>query len=139
MPTLPWTSAEAAPAVDDVLVLGSRLELRHLRSVPGFLAAALRVRSQVRRSPGAIGVSLVAEPGRRTFWTLSAWSGRDAIDAFVGTAPHRDIMTRFHAALVDASFVTWTVGADEVPAPRSNARELWRDARARLTTAPTGG
>jgi hypothetical protein len=99
----------------------------------------MRVRAQVRRSPGAIGVSLVAQPASRTFWTLSAWTGQAAIDAFVGTAPHRDIMRTFHDAMEGASFVTWTVGTDAVPAARTNARELWRDARARLTSARTEG
>jgi quinol monooxygenase YgiN len=147
MPTLPWTPADAADwpasaggtAADEVVVLASRLELRRLRTVPAFLAAAMRVRAQVRRSPGAIGVSLVAQPGRRTFWTLSAWTDQAAIDAFVGTAPHRDIMRTFHDAMAGASFVTWAVGTDAVPTARSNAAELWRDARARLTTARNGG
>jgi hypothetical protein len=143
MATLPWTTADAdatgEPPAGAVLVLASRLELRRLRSVPGFLAAAMRVRAQVRRSPGALGVSLVAQPGRRTFWTLSAWTDQAAIDAFVGTAPHRDIMRRFHDAMKGASFVSWTVHADALPAVHSNARELWRAARDRLTTASIGG
>src|SRR3954466_2011735 len=144
MPTLPWTPADPGAAGTDtsageVVVLASRLELRRFRPVPRFLAAAMRVRAQVRRTPGAIGVSLVAEPRGRTFWTLSAWSAHAAIDAFVGTPPHRDIMRTFHDAMAGASFVTWTIGADAVPAARSNARELWGDARARRTTATTGG
>jgi hypothetical protein len=143
MATLPWTPAGATaagqPPAGTMLVLASRLELRRFRSVPGFLVAAMQVRRQVRRSPGAVGVSLVAQPGRRTFWTLSAWTDQVAIDAFFGTAPHRDIMRTFRDAMESASFVTWTVDAGELPAVHSNARELWRDARARLTTAATGG
>jgi hypothetical protein len=158
MPALPWTPTDPrpqaptepgpqaptepgpqAPTGGEVVVLASRLELRRFRAVAGFLAAAMRVRAQVRRTPGALGVSLVAEPGHRTFWTLSAWTDRAAIDTFVGTAPHRDIMRRFHDAMEGADFTTWTVDAGELPRGRSNARELWREARARLTTARTGG
>ena len=144
MATLPWTPSHPGAPADrtspgEVVVLASRLELRRFRTVPRFLAGAMRVRAQVRRSSGAIGVSLMAQPGRRTFWTLSAWTDQAAIDAFVGTAPHRDIMRTFHDAMAEASFVTWAVGTDAVPAARSNARELWHDARARLTTARTGG
>ncbi len=139
MPTLPWTPVEE-PAPDDVVVvLGSKLELRSYRHIVGFLRAALRVRRQVRRSPGAVGVSLIAQPLRKTFWTLSAWSDGSQLDAFVGNRPHADVMRRFHDRLEEASFTTWNHRAAALPTPKSNAGQLWQEARERLATSTTGG
>src|SRR5262249_55626418 len=127
MPTLPWTPVDE-PAPDDVvIVLGSKLELRSYRHVVGFLRAALRVRRQVRHSSGALGVSLIAQPLRKTFWTLSAWSDGSQLDAFVGNLPHAEVIRRFHDRLKEASFTTWNHHAGALPTPKSNAKELWRE------------
>jgi hypothetical protein len=67
--------------------MASRLELRQLRDVPPFLTAALRIRRQMLGSPGALGVSLIARPLHRTFWTLSAWQDQAALLAAVGREP----------------------------------------------------
>jgi hypothetical protein len=132
MPTLPWTAAGPAEAGRDVVVLASRLRLRRYRDIPGFLRAATRIRTQVHGSPGAHGVSLIAQPLGKTFWTLSAWSDQPALDAFVRTAPHLDVMTKYRGRLVDPLFTTWTVPASSLPAARSNAAELWAAGKERL-------
>jgi hypothetical protein len=139
MPTLPWTPARSAGPGADALVLGSKLELRHYRDVARFLLAAMKIRKQVHHSGGALGVSLIAQPARKTFWTLSAWSDQDSLDAFVGALPHRDVMRRFHGRLRETGFVTWAVARADLPQPHSNAKEMWRDARARLVAASMEG
>ncbi len=48
MPTLPWTPGPSAQPTARVLVLGSQLQLRSYRDVPGFVAAAMKIRKQVR-------------------------------------------------------------------------------------------
>jgi hypothetical protein len=112
MPTLPWTTPKPPPLHDGpATVMTSRLELRRLSDVPSFLVAALRIRRQMLRSPGALGVSLIARPLHRTFWTLSAWQDQAALSATVGRQPHREIMTRFRARMAGSSFVTWTASA----------------------------
>ena len=138
MPTLPWTRVEE-PTEGVVVVLGSKLELRSYRHIVGFLRAALRVRRQVRRSPGAVGVSLIAQPLRKTFWTLSAWVDGSSLDAFVGNLPHADVMRRFHDRLTEASFATWNHSAASLPVANSNAKPLWQDAKDRLAATTTGG
>jgi len=132
MPTLPWTPARSTAPPADALVLGSRLELRHYRSIPGFMRAAMKVRKQVLHSKGALGVSLLAQPLHKTFWTLSAWTDQGSLDEFVATLPHRDVMGRFHARLIDPKFVSWMVPGAALPKPHSNAKELWREAKTRL-------
>ena len=91
MATLKWveiSGPEPAPGSGgDATVMTSRFLLRSRRQVPGFLWAALAIRRQVRRSPGALGVSLIAEPRKARFWTLSAWRDRAALDDFVRHSP----------------------------------------------------
>jgi len=136
MATLPWTTTAVAPDPDtDVVVLGSRLELRSLRDVPGFLSAALKLRRQVRAMPGAVGVSLIATPTRKTFWTLSAWVDQASLDAFVATPPHDAVMQRYHERMVGSAFTTWTVKTRDLPERLSNARQLWTEAKRRLGAA----
>jgi Domain of unknown function (DUF3291) len=132
MPTLPWTVAAPADPAAEAVVLGSRLELKAYRDIPAFFRAAMQIRKQVHDSSGAFGVSLIAQPLRKTFWTLSAWSDQEALDTFVRTAPHVHVMRRFHEKLTNPRFTTWTVPAAGLPAPRSNAETLWTAARQRL-------
>lgn len=65
MPTIPWTTPKLAAnrrATSDVVVMASRFELRSLRDVPRFLLAAMRIRRQMLKSPGVLGLSLIAKP-----------------------------------------------------------------------------
>jgi hypothetical protein len=110
--------------------MASRLELRRLRDVPPFLAAALKIRRQMLGSPGVLGLSLIARPLHRTFWTLSAWQDQAALSADVGRQPHRQIMTHFRPRMAGAAFVTWTAPATALPIP-------WDEALQRLEKPDT--
>src|SRR5580658_1008679 len=123
MPTLAWSTPKSPPSGDGpVTVMASRLELRRLRDVPSFLAAALRIRRQMLGSPGMLGMSLIARPTRRTFWTLSAWQDQASLSAAVGRHPHREIMKRFRPRMAGSSFVTWTAPATALPVSWDEAR-----------------
>jgi hypothetical protein len=131
MPTLPWTSPKSRPLADgSVTVIASRFELRRLRDVPSFLIAALRVRRQMLGSPGALGVSLIARPGSRKFWTLSAWQDQAALGSAIDRRPHRQIMQRFPPLMNSSCFVTWT-------APAANLPIGWDEALRRLEKPDT--
>jgi hypothetical protein len=131
MPTLSWTTPKPAPSPEGpVTVMASRLELRRLRDVPGFLTGALRIRRQMLGSPGALGLSLIAKPLRRTFWTLSAWQDPEALHAVVGREPHRAIMKHFQPRMAGSSFVTWTAPAASLPIS-------WEDALSHLEKPDT--
>jgi hypothetical protein len=122
MPTLPWTTPKPPrPGDGPVTVMASRLELSRLRDVPPFRSAALRIRRQMLGSPGALGVSLIAKPLHRTFWTLSAWQDQAALSAAVGREPHSQLMKRFQPRMAGSGFVTWTTLATELPISWDNA------------------
>lgn len=125
MPTLPWVPGPHQASADHtVVVMASRFELSSLERVPAFMVAALRVRSQVRRADGAVGVSLVAQPLRRRFYTLSSWRDWEALHAMTRAQPHLEVMSQFKASTRDATFTFW-----EAPA---STRPAWPDALDRL-------
>ncbi|MBV8216959.1 MAG: DUF3291 domain-containing protein [Solirubrobacterales bacterium] len=109
--------------------MASLLQLDSVRRVPGFLRSAMAIRRQVLRADGAVGVALnTALP--RTFFTLSAWRDRDALNGFVRSEPHVSSMRRYRPAMADARFVFWTTTTDRLP-------PSWSEAQRRLRELPT--
>lgn len=129
MPTLPWINVTAPTS--EVLVMASRFEVKSFWQVPGFLFASMRLWRQALRSPGAHGVSLKAELLKRTFWTVSAWSDRSAVNAYAGSEPHRSAMRRKRGVMKESTFVFWTVPAGDLPID-------WADAQDRIAAQRAG-
>lgn len=135
MATLPWTSpriagqaADCACQDDDVVVMASRFDLQSYRDVPRFLLAALRIRRQMITAPGCLGVSLIAKPLQKRFYTLSAWRSREALDKAVQRQPHATTMTRFRSRMAASLFAVWAQNAAKLPPG-------WPDAINRLAVA----
>jgi heme-degrading monooxygenase HmoA len=115
VPTLPWTIPNPATPDTQAFVMASRFEVRSAKDVPRFFLKSLSAWRQVRTAPGALGASLIAQPLRRTFFTLSAWEGRDALYAFARTEPHRGIMNDLRPTMRDSTFTFWEVPVEELP------------------------
>lgn len=96
MPTIPWMPGAAADEATadsgQAVVMASKFHVTSLLQVPRFFLLSLVVWKQVRSAPGVIGASLRAEPLKKTFWTLSAWSSQEALDTFSRSEPHAGIM-----------------------------------------------
>lgn len=125
MPTLPWTIPNPAPPGTQAYAMASRFEVRSAKDVPRFFLKALTAWRQVRSAPGCAGASLIAQPLRRVFYTLSAWENRDALYAFARTLPHRDIMASLHPTMRSSTFTFWNIPAEQLPLG-------WDDAKRRL-------
>lgn len=110
-----------------LVTMASRLELRRLRDVPAFLIAALRLRRRFADVDGGVRLDLEARPLRRTFFTLSTWRDRDALDAYTADPLHRDVMRTFRSRMAGSAFVTWDHDGSSLPG--------WTDARSRLDHA----
>jgi hypothetical protein len=100
--------------------------VRSAKDVPRFFVKSLVAWRQVRSAPGCLGASLIAQPLRRTFYTLSAWENRDALYSFAATQPHRGIMASLRPTMRRATFTFWDVSAGQLPL-------AWDDAQRRLT------
>ena len=125
MPTLPWTTPNAPRPQTRAVVMASRFEVRSLADVPRFFWKSLAAWRQVRTAPGAVGASLIAQPLKRTFWTLSAWESREALYTFAKTEPHYSIMTSLRSTMDNSTFTFWDVPVEELPI-------TWADAKRRL-------
>ena len=127
MPTLPWTSG---PYVDDapLHVLTSTLPLNRYRDVPRFLRWALKIRKQLRDAPGLAGYSLDARLLRKTFWTLSAWQDREAMQRFVHSGAHAAMLADMTGHLGSSRFVESTAARADLPLDWAAARQRVADA-----------
>ncbi|MFD1833196.1 DUF3291 domain-containing protein [Streptomyces desertarenae] len=125
MPTLPWTTPNQPPPHGTAFVMASRFEVRSAKDVPRFFLRSLATWRQVRTAPGAYGASLIAQPLKRVFYTLSAWEDRDALYAYARTEPHRGIMTSLRSTMRTSTFVFWEVDTGQLPI-------TWDDAKRRL-------
>ncbi|MEV0981357.1 DUF3291 domain-containing protein [Streptomyces sp. NPDC049915] len=126
MPTLPWTTPnEPRPGVTTALVMASRLEVRSLKDVPRFFLQSLAAWKQVRGAQGALGASLIADPLRRTFWTLSAWESREQLYAYAKAEPHHTIVKGLRSTMRQSVFTFWEVPVGQLPI-------TWADAKRRI-------
>ena len=125
MLTLPWVTPNKPEASAEALVMASRLQVKSLINVPGFLIRSLFVWRQVRKAPGAFGASLIADPVRGVFWTLSAWESREALYRFAASEPHRGIVQKLKPGMRVSHFTFWTVDSSQLPIK-------WKDAKQRL-------
>jgi quinol monooxygenase YgiN len=126
MPTLPWTIPNPAPPGTHAYAMASRFEVRSAADVPRFFLKSLAAWRQVRSAPGCLGASLIAQPLRRVFYTLSAWQDRDALYAFAAAQPHRGIMASVRPTMRSATFTFWDVPTGQLPLS-------WDDAQQRLS------
>ncbi|MFB7572467.1 DUF3291 domain-containing protein [Streptomyces sp. NPDC056165] len=125
MPALGWITPHHAPPHSRVIVMASRFELKSLSDVPRFLVKSLVSWKQVRTAPGAYGASLVAQPLRRVFCTLSAWEDRNALYAYAKSDPHGEVMRAMRPRCRESTFVFWETGSDDLPIG-------WDEAKRRL-------
>jgi hypothetical protein len=109
--------------------MASRLPLLSYRKIPHFLWLTLAVARQLERTSGLVGYTLLAQPGRRTFWTLSAWTDRQHLDAFVAAMPHLAVMARLRPHMGPTRFTTWTANGAALPVG-------WAEAIERLAQVP---
>ena len=125
MPAIPWRTVAKTLPDRDYLVMASRLPLLSRRTVPRFMRLTLSVVRQLGRTKGVVGYSLLAQPLKGTFWTLSAWNDQAALDAFVRSMPHLGVMGKLRPHMGPTKFTTWTVSGSALPV-------TWDDAIERL-------
>jgi len=130
MPALPWTRIRDPRPEQEYVVMASRLPLASFRYLPAFFRATQHIRKQLSTASGLVGYSLDAHLATKTFWTLSAWESREALNAFSRADPHNTDVTIIRPHMRPTTFVFWTVRGTEVPV-------RWDEARRRVTATMT--
>jgi heme-degrading monooxygenase HmoA len=115
MPALPWASRATVDADRDYVVMASRLPLARYRHLPGFLRATAAIRRQLAATDGLVGYSLDAHPLAKTFWTVSAWRSRAALEAFSQADPHHARVATIRTHMRPTTFVFWTCRGSDPP------------------------
>lgn len=113
MATLRWSSPTDPD--DEVVVFASRLPVTSWRAFVALTRASFAVRAQLRRSPGVVAFTLIADVRRRTLWTASAWRSTEAMSAFVSTEPHRSVMRTYAGRIGTPSFMQWSAPPSDLP------------------------
>ena len=121
----PWKQVVPLEPDGEYLVLASSIPPRSVTSTWKLFRGSRAVRRQLLSTPGVIGFSMLAEPLRKHYATLSVWRDEGALDEFARAHPHTELMRDLAPAMGPTTFVRWTIsGRDGVPA--------WDDALARL-------
>jgi hypothetical protein len=130
IPPLPWKALAEPQSDGEYLVVLTFLPLRRLSKLPRFLSYVNRIRHQLDAAPeGLIGYSLLAQPFRSKYWTLSVWDDGAALGRFLGASPHRDAMQELPNVLTGFRTTRWTSPGSAVP-------PTWSDALARGELPP---
>ena len=88
-----------------------------------FLVMSFRVERQAKKTPGLVKYGLKADFPRRRFWTLTVWSNRESIRAFVASKPHKTAVERFSRWAGEGSaFAEWNSNEDSVNWPEAMER-----------------
>jgi len=112
----PWKTVAALDPDSEHLVLASSIPPRSVASTWKLFRGSRAARRQLLATDGVLGFSMLAEPLRKRYETLSVWRDEDALDAFAGAHPHARLMTDLAPAMGATKFVRWTIsGADGPP------------------------
>jgi hypothetical protein len=121
----PWKSCGSLDADEEYLVLASSIPPKSMSSTWSMFTGSRIVRKQLLETDGVIGFSMLAQPFRKHYATLSVWRDDAALDAFARTHPHGRLMAELAPAMDEPKFVRWTIRG-------SDGRPSWTDALARL-------
>ena len=125
MPEMKWKSFSKISPEREYLALISYLPLKSFWKIPKFLGYTRAIQSQLNRSRGLVGYSLLAHPLSKRFWTLSVWEDENALMEFVRNGAHKQTMIGLRNHLGETKFVRWKVKGSTIP-------PTWKEALSRL-------
>ena len=109
----------------EYLVLASSIPPKRMSSTWKLFRGSRAVRRQLIGTDGVMGFSMLAEPVRKRYATLSVWRDEPALAAFARAHPHDELVVALRPEMGETKFVRWTIsGAD--------GRPSWKEALERL-------
>jgi hypothetical protein len=106
----------------------TRLRVRLLRYLPGFILYASVSARQARRASGNVGVGLLRD-ANNAFWTRTAWRDEASMRAFMMAKPHRLAMDKLILWCDEAHVVHWSQETPDLPRWHDAHQRMVRDGR----------
>jgi hypothetical protein len=92
----------------------TRLRIRSIFFMPGFILRAIPSQRQAQRSAGFLQGSLLRDHSW-TFWTMTVWESRESVLAFMTSGAHKAAMPRLLHWCDEASVVHWEQASSDLP------------------------
>jgi hypothetical protein len=118
------------------VIVVTRLRLKDPALLDEFFTAAVSAIEQAQKSDGNLGADALADAGN-AWWSVSAWTGRRQMQAFVDAEPHAGISTRLDHFCDEATFVDWEQGSPHLPDWQTSWRHLTADGKVAELTHPS--
>jgi hypothetical protein len=118
------------------VIVVTRLRLKDPALLDEFFTAAVAATEQAQKSDGNLGVDALADTGN-AWWSVSAWTGRPPMQAFVDTEPHWSISKRLDHFCDEATFVDWEQDSPDLPDWQTSWRHLTADGKVAQLTHPS--
>jgi quinol monooxygenase YgiN len=118
------------------VIVVTRLRLKDPALLDEFFTAAVSAIEQAQKSDGNLGADALADAGN-AWWSVSAWTGRRQMQAFVDAEPHAGISTRLDHFCDEATFVDWEQDSPHLPDWQTSWRHLTADGKVAQLTHPS--
>jgi quinol monooxygenase YgiN len=96
------------------VIVVTRLRLKDPGLLNEFFTDAVAAIEQAQKSAGNLGADALADADN-AWWSVSAWSEREPMRAFVRSEPHQAITTRLDHYCDEATFVDWEQDSAQLP------------------------
>ena len=110
------------------VIVVTRLRLNDPALLNEFFTDAVAAIEQAQKSAGNLGADALAD-ANNAWWSVSAWTGRDPMRAFVDNQPHQTIKDRLDHYCDEATFVDWEQASPDLPDWQTSYEHLIADGR----------
>ena len=120
----PWKAGPEAGGGAEVVVSVTEFRFDRVRDLPGIARAGWAFRRGWGRRPGAVGLSLYFDPGRRRLGSISVWRDESDLRRFIALPVHVAIMRRYRSRGTVRSAL-WRERACQPATALARARAEW--------------
>jgi hypothetical protein len=114
----------------------TRLNVRSLRFLPGFVWHAVRSERQARNAEGCLATD-IRHQKLLVFWTRTAWRDEAAMRAYMISGAHKKAMPKLQYWCKEASLVHWSDTEGQLPEWNLAEERLRRDGRVSRVRYPS--
>ena len=118
------------------IMVVTRLRLKDPALLDEFFTDAVAAIEQAQKSAGNLGADALADVSN-AWWSVSAWTERGPMRAYVDSEPHLTIRARLDHYCDEATFVDWEQASPALPDWPTSWRHLTADGQAAELTHPS--